>query len=665
MKKIFTLIAVLGILSSASMQAQDFPSDPGTLTVTLTLSAVDEATDDSIPGYAPVGSGAYEAGTSLTLTAQTIPGYTFVRWSDEETTMSRQFTVNEPTDLQARYSHDEYTIIFLDANGQELSNKTYFYGEAIEVPDDPEKEGDAQYSYTFSGWSPTVPATATGSQTFTPQFTQSINRYEITFLDRDEETVLRVDTLEFGAMPQFNGTLPNDTIDGTVYTWVGWTPELHQVASDETYVANYSESTLTFTVTVIIGDGQPTEQEVAWGNTIVLEAQDTDDEHFLRWSDGSEESYRQVTITSDSTFIAEFGPSFVDISVAANQWTFFCLPQPMIGDGWSSDMFVTTELAGVKWGTYNGAVRAQAKSGWETPATYNATQGYILYSTQAGRLRLNIYPENLMQDELTVPLVAYEAEFAQNANWNFVGNPYNAIVTPQSYSISGIQDASAFVWDGVGYTNTLVEELTLQPLQAFFIQAEEESELSFAGANNPAPARRTAQVEENSRIDIQATAGDYTDKTRVLFRENSSVKYEAGRDAAKFMTATAPIQMYFLDVDNIECAQMVRPAGEDNIRLGYMLSQAGNIEINMPIYADGYELYDALTDRSYDLFETVSIYSEKGSFNDRLQLRPIRKVTTAIDNSSAAVKTAKLIINGQLFLIRDGKMYSVQGVEVK
>ncbi len=665
MKKIFTLIAVLGILSGASMMAQDFPSDPGTLTVSLSLAAIDQATEDTIPGYAPDGSGSYAAGQTMTIVAKDIPGYTFLRWSDEQTAQSRSITLNESMALNAIYRHNEYTITFLDATGETLTSKSYFYGDTIEVPQDPEKQGDAQYSYQFTGWNPTVPETVSTSQTFTPQFEQITNQYEIRFLDRDEETVLQVDTLAYGTMPQFNGSLPNDTIDGIVYTWAGWTPELHEVNSDETYVARYTEASLAFTVTIILGDQEPTTQTVQWGNTISLEAQDNTEQHFLRWSDGSEEAIRQVTIYSDTTFRAEYGPSFVDISVAANQWTFFCLPQPMTGDGWSSDMFVTTELAGVKWGAYNGAVRAQAKSGWETPATFNATQGYIIYSTQAGRLRLNIYPENLMQDELTIPLASYEAEFEQNANWNFVGNPYNTVITPQSYSISGIQDASAFVWDGVGYTNTLVEELTLQPLQAFFIQAEEESELSFAGANSPAPARRTAQVEENSRIDIQATAGAYTDKTRVLFRTNSSVKYEAGRDAAKFMTATAPIQMYFLDVDNIECAQMVRPAGDDALHLGYALLNAGTIELNMPVYADDYELYDALTNSTYSLSETVSIYSEKGTFNNRLSLRPIKKVSTAIDNSSAAVTTAKLIINGQLFLIRDSKMFTVQGLEVK
>lgn len=668
MKKLFTLFAVLGMLSSVSMLAQDFPGDPGTLRVTLTLSAIDQATNDTIEGYAPIGGGAYDAGTVVAITAQTIPGYTFVRWSDEEVAESRQLTLSESIELQAIYSHNEYTITFVDANGQTISQKIYFWGDTIEVPEDPTKDATVEHTYEFAGWDPQVPETVSGTQTFSPTFTEIVNKYVITFLDRDEETVLERDTLEYGVMAQYNGApLPNDTIEGVVFTWVGWTPELHQVVSDETYVANYSQASLVFTVTIIIGDNDPTTQEVVWGNTIVLQADDTADEHFIRWNDGSTESYRQVTITSDSTFIAEFGSSFVDIDVAPGQWNFFCLPQPNdMSYQWTEGSFVTTELENVAWGTYNGAVRAEAKSGWETAEEFNSLKGYIIWSAKEGRLRLNIYPENLNQEMLTANLASFEAEYQQNADWNFIGNPMLKEIRYSDISTSGLSaEATAHIFNGVGYDSPLLnsEEFLVAPLQAFFIQGA--GTITFGGNISPAPARAQAQVDDNSRIDIQATAGGYTDKTRILFRSNSSIKYEAGRDASKFMTATAPIQMYFVDVDNIECAQMVRPAGEDNIRLGYMLREAGNIEISMPVYADSYELYDNQTGKSYDLSETVVINSAAGTNNTRLELRPIRNLTTGVDNTAVAVKATKVIINDQLYLIRDGKMYSIEGQVVK
>ena len=110
---------------------------------------------------------------------------------------------------------------------------------------------------------------------------------------------------------------------------------------------------------------------------------------------------------------------------------------------------------------------------------------------------------------------------------------------------------------------------------------------------------------------------------------------------------------------------VIRPAGEDAILLGYMLRQAGEIEINIPVYAEDYELYDSYADRSYYLGEAITIYSEAGTYDDRLMLRPIRRVATAIENNAAATATTKMIINDQLYLLRDGKLYSIQGLLVK
>lgn len=801
MKKIFTLIAVLGIISGAAVKAQDFPSDPGELKVDLTVWAADvNNPNDTLAGYAPTGGGVYNAGDVASVAAQDIPGYTFLYWSDEVDDKTRQVTVNENTTLIALYEHDVYTIEFRNDDGESLATFNLNYGDQVTPPTDPEKEATAQYTYTFKGWNPEV-TEVTGSQVYVALFDSTVNYYAIRFVNWDDE-LLQSDSLAYGAMPQYRGedNPQRETLDGYAYEFAGWEPEIEAVTGDQTYVAQFEESQLIYTVTIII-DGDTTTQEATWseqlellapvkegyhfvswndsivdnpylvniyddatfvakyeinwyairfynwneqllytdsvqhgempqfvgddpvreeeqgvrftfkgwtpelvaatadavytaefdaenieyivtvildgdttvskynyGNEVTISAPDTDDRHFLRWTDGNTSADRNVVIVSDTLFQAIYGDSFVDIQIAANQWNFLCLPQKIESSTWEMGDFVTSELSDISWGTYNGAVRAQAQSGWEVPETFVAKQGYILFSATAGRLRLNIYPEDLNQTNVTTSLSAYEAAYPENANWNFVGNPFNAELGADNITVSEIDVPTATVWNGTGYDNMLINtaDFKLQPLQAFFIQTSGAGSIAFRGngSSNPTP-RRAPQVEENTRIDIQATSGGYTDKTRVIFRSNSSIKYEAGRDASKFVTASAPIQMYFLDVDNVKCAQMVRPAGDDNMRLGYMLLNAGTININMPVFADSYELYDALTGNSYDLSETVSIYSEKGTFNDRLMLRPIRKVTTGIDNAGAEVVATKVIINDQLYLIRDGKMYSVQGQLVR
>jgi hypothetical protein len=38
---------------------------------------------------------------------------------------------------------------------------------------------------------------------------------------------------------------------------------------------------------------------------------------------------------------------------------------------------------------------------------------------------------------------------------------------------------------------------------------------------------------------------------------------------------------------------------------------------------------------------------------------------TAIDNAAVAEQAVKTMINGQLFIIRDGKTYDIHGVEIR
>ena len=669
MKKIFTLSVICALLLGASVSAQTFPSDPGTLMVDLELVAVDSATGDSISGQAPAGAGSYEAGTTLTITAKDINGYTFLRWDDEVTDKSRQITLTQSVSYTAFYSHDEYTIRFFDAEGTTISETKHYYGDATpQLPAEPQVEATAQYTFVFAGWNPAIESVVVGSQDYHPVYDTIVNIYAITFFDWDGETILYSDSLAYGETP----TLPSDlkptreTAEGIEYEFSAWEPSIQPVTGDQTYIAVYTEKQIEYTATIICGT-DTTRQTGHYGDELTIQAKPQEGQHFTAWDNGSTDNPLALTLVGDTTVRAMYADSYIKIAVAANQWTFFCLPQVNEQNGWDPSQLLTDELAGVAYGTYNGELRAAAQSGWENTQTFLPLQGYIIYSTQAGNLKLNAYPENISNEPTSISLQEYESAHEENANWNFVGNPYYAALPSSQINAQGQTDATATVWNGTGYDNELLssEALIFQPLQAFFIQASGAGSLTF---NTPggAPARRAqAMVEENSRIDIHATSGGYTDKSRIIFRTNSSVKYEAGRDASKFVTATAPIQMYFIDVDNVQCAQMVRPAGEDNIHLGYMLRDAGDIEISMPVYANDYELYDALTDRAYNLDEMVTIYSEAGTFNNRLMLRPIQKVVTSIDTNATESATAKVLVNGQLYLVRDNKLFTVQGQQVK
>jgi hypothetical protein len=46
----------------------------------------------------------------------------------------------------------DYSVTYENEDGTEISNDTYHYGDTVTTPEDPSKEDDENYTYTFAGW---------------------------------------------------------------------------------------------------------------------------------------------------------------------------------------------------------------------------------------------------------------------------------------------------------------------------------------------------------------------------------------------------------------------------------------------------------------------------------------------------------------------------------
>lgn len=136
------------------------------------------------------GTGAYPAGTTVTLTATANPGYTFSHWNDGITSNPRTVTVNSNLSFTANFLANTYTIT-VDANpsngGTVTGGGSYHYGETATLIATPNS------GFTFVGWNDgstelTHNVTVTGNATYTATFSQgSVTYYSVNLVCNSSE----------------------------------------------------------------------------------------------------------------------------------------------------------------------------------------------------------------------------------------------------------------------------------------------------------------------------------------------------------------------------------------------------------------------------------------------------------------------------------------------
>ena len=202
---------------------------------------------------------------TLTLNNPTKTGYTFLGWTSNEATDEIKKAVDNTTTTvtistnalgdrtyTATWTPIKYTITFVDEDGAKLSTAEYDYGteaEQIVTPDEPTKAGDAQYTYTFAGWTPEI-AAVTGDATYKATYTETTKEYTVKFVNEgynpakpDESLVLQSGEVAYGETPEYTGEEPTKAAEGTkTYAFKEWSPKIVAVTGEATYTATYEET---------------------------------------------------------------------------------------------------------------------------------------------------------------------------------------------------------------------------------------------------------------------------------------------------------------------------------------------------------------------------------------------------------------------------------------
>jgi hypothetical protein len=261
------------------------------------------------------GSGKFEHGSSVKLTATANAGYHFVRWSDGNNSAERTITVNKDVELTAEFEINQYTVKASATNGSVEGTGKYDHGTEATLT------ATAANGYHFTQWSDGVKtetrkATVTSDLEFTAEF--AINTYTIK-VTAANGTATGAGTYEYNS----RATISVTPAEGYQFTqWsdgAAMNPRTIVVANDLEFVAEFE--IITYTVRVLGSNGTVTGAGTYnYGAEATISATANTGYHFVKWDDGVETATRKETVKSNLSLSAVFAANTYTISVdsAAN-----------------------------------------------------------------------------------------------------------------------------------------------------------------------------------------------------------------------------------------------------------------------------------------------------------------------------------------------------------
>lgn len=200
-------------------------------TLTVNLYSVHNITFVDEDGTVLKGPTSYRYGTTASSIAKptdpqkaadTQYTYTFAGWTPAIATVTSDATYTATYSKTLR----EYTIKFLNEDSTQLQSGKVAYGNTpVYSGATPTKAADAQYTYTFANWTPTI-AKVTGDATYTATYGKTVNKYTIKYNAGEGTGSMEDQEVAYGDSVDIQ---PNGFTAPAGYQFDGWTTRTDNV----------------------------------------------------------------------------------------------------------------------------------------------------------------------------------------------------------------------------------------------------------------------------------------------------------------------------------------------------------------------------------------------------------------------------------------------------
>lgn len=247
-------------------------------------------------------------------------GYSFLGWTNDDITNPQvDFVIEKGTigdiNLIANWEINKYSITFKNYDETILSCEEYEFGTLPTYSEDePSKESDNTYTYSFAGWDKEI-TLATADFVYTATYTSTYIEYTIIFLNYDDSIILS-NTYHYQDTVTTPSNPSKPSTNEYTYEFIGWDQEITLVDGNKTYKALFSETNIDYTIIFKNYDGTIlSEATYFYGSTVVepttptKESDNTYTYSFAGWN-------KEVTeVLKDCTYTATYTSTYIDYTI--------------------------------------------------------------------------------------------------------------------------------------------------------------------------------------------------------------------------------------------------------------------------------------------------------------------------------------------------------------
>ncbi len=512
--------------------------------------------------------------------------------------------------------------------------------------------------------------------------------YTVTFKDGDNNTI-QSGLVEKGLTPIYTGATPTKAAEeDRTYTFNNtWSPAISEVTAAATYTAQFNSILNNLIV------GVNTTEEVATARRtkqLIIESTGETSGELLH--------AENLTVDDDAYFDLTI-PGGVQPRDANGKATWYAIGVP-----WQVKALEGILLDGKPqtWNTckilyYNSAERA-ANGPSDRCWTLLEDDGTAEKVLQPGRLYMIAFNRtgttirfvkktgaSINNTSVDVELYGNSNTNPTDANWNGIANPstFKAYMNAESH-INYDQYGDHYGQKYLPYSNTYepfkMDDHKLVVGQPIFVQATTNKPIvaNATAYNSNIAARRNAPTENsNSEYELRITPesqNNCTDKIYLKVSDDKQDKYIIGQDLAKAGVSSKVAQMWVNRYDAKLCVNTMEPTNNTIVYpLGIYAPKAGDYCLSLAQSAQNGDAVYLTIDGTpiWNIGNSGYYLSLSEGTESRYGLLIVRRNTPATptdleeQQTASEIEVQKVVINGKVYILRNGEVFSITGKKIR